>query len=134
MECLNPSLNGSHLRDERSRPESRCRAASAPAAPCVATPARPSSSPRARKPSQSQASLPRTACRILAPRPGIEPGPWQQKHRVLPSGPPGNSLWTVVLLPLNPPTAGQRPASSLHPQTYPFSPWGEGLFRLTAEP
>ena len=31
------------------------------------------------------------ACRLLVPQPGIEPGPWQQKHRVLTPGPPGNS-------------------------------------------
>ena len=37
------------------------------------------------------------ACRILVPWPGIEPGPWQWKCRVLTTGPPGNflelSLW-----------------------------------------
>ena len=32
-----------------------------------------------------------TACGILVPRPGIEPGPQEWKHRVLTTGPPGNS-------------------------------------------
>ena len=31
------------------------------------------------------------ACMILVPQPGIEGGPWQWKHRVLMTGPPGNS-------------------------------------------
>ena len=31
-----------------------------------------------------------TACGILVPWPGIEPRPWQWKHRVLTSGLPGN--------------------------------------------
>ena len=33
-----------------------------------------------------------TVCRILVPRPGIEPGPQQWKHWVLTTGKPGNSL------------------------------------------
>ena len=34
-----------------------------------------------------------TACRILVPQPGFEPGPWRWKHRVLTAGPPENSLF-----------------------------------------
>ena len=32
----------------------------------------------------------RAACRILVPQPGIEPGLWQWKHRILTTGPSGN--------------------------------------------
>ena len=35
------------------------------------------------------------ACRFLAPWPGIEPRPWQWKHGVLTTGPPGNSPKSV---------------------------------------
>ena len=34
----------------------------------------------------------RSACRILVPQPGIEPGPLQWKHGFLTTGPPGKSL------------------------------------------
>ena len=37
--------------------------------------------------------LRRTACVILIPQKGIEPRPPQWKHRVLTTGPPGNSLY-----------------------------------------
>ena len=33
----------------------------------------------------------RMACGILVPQPGNEPWPWQWKHQVLTTGPPGNS-------------------------------------------
>ena len=33
-----------------------------------------------------------TACGISVLQPGIEPGPWQWKHRILTTSPPGNSL------------------------------------------
>ena len=36
--------------------------------------------------------LHRMACRIFMSPPGIEPGPQQQKHRVLTTGLPGNSI------------------------------------------
>ena len=32
----------------------------------------------------------RATCRILVPQPGIEPGLWQWKHRILTTGPSGN--------------------------------------------
>ena len=41
--------------------------------------------------------LHRAACRILVPRPGIEPGPPQRKCRVLTTGLPGNSLNCFIL-------------------------------------
>ena len=37
------------------------------------------------------------ACGNLVPRPGIEPRPWQWKHRVLTIGQPGNSLSHLIL-------------------------------------
>ena len=39
-----------------------------------------------------------TACRILVPRPGIEPGPRQLKHRVLSTGPPGKSPKVLIVM------------------------------------
>ena len=41
-----------------------------------------------------------TACRILVPRPGIEPWPWQWKHQILAAGPPGNSQALILVLTL----------------------------------
>ena len=37
------------------------------------------------------------ACRILVPWPGIEPRPRQWKRRVLTTGPPGNSPFTLLM-------------------------------------
>ena len=45
------------------------------------------------------------ACGILVPWPGIEPGPQQWKHRVLTTGPPGNSQGSSVLRALPWPSA-----------------------------
>ena len=39
-----------------------------------------------------------TACGILVPQPWIEPGPRQWKHRVLTTGPPGNSPIHLIFL------------------------------------
>ena len=39
----------------------------------------------------------RAACGILAPQPGIEPGPWQWKRGVLTTRLPGNSLKDIVM-------------------------------------
>ena len=38
------------------------------------------------------------ACEILVPGPGVEPGPWQWKHRVLTTGLPRNSLFILFLI------------------------------------
>ena len=37
-------------------------------------------------------------CRILVPWPGIEPGPWQWKHRVLATRPPRWPQWPIFKL------------------------------------
>ena len=36
-------------------------------------------------------------CRFLVPWPGTEAVPQQQKHRVIPTGPPGKSLLPIIL-------------------------------------
>ena len=71
-----------------------------------------------------------TACRILVPRPGIEPWPWQWKHWVPTTGTPGNShfleIFKIILLWLGP-TRWTLPLVSMplilyHPGGWPDPP------------
>ena len=60
------------------------------------------------------------ACGISVPRPGIGPGPWQQKHRALTTGHQGAPSISPFLEATSVPYADERPPhpSTAHPSAF----------------